>query len=85
MDYIAYLHKDSDSHFSVSFPDFPGCVTTGRTFAEAYRLAIETLNLHIAGLLENGVTLPQPSPLGALSEDPARKAAFPVLVPVERE
>jgi predicted RNase H-like HicB family nuclease len=31
MDYIAYLHKDRDSDFGVSFPDFPGCITAGKT------------------------------------------------------
>lgn len=31
MDYIAYLHKDGSSDFGVSFPDFPGCVTAGKT------------------------------------------------------
>jgi predicted RNase H-like HicB family nuclease len=39
MDYIAYLHKDRDSDFGVSFPDFPGCVTAGKTLDEARRLA----------------------------------------------
>ena len=67
MQYIAYLHKDSDSHYGVSFPDFPGCVTQGKTFAAAYRFATEALALHIAGLLGDGVT--EPSTLAALSED----------------
>src|SRR2546429_6091608 len=31
MDYIAYLHKDRKSDFGVSFPDFPGCISAGRT------------------------------------------------------
>jgi Uncharacterised protein family (UPF0150). len=31
MDYIAYLHEDRKSDFGVSFPDFPGCITAGRT------------------------------------------------------
>ena len=35
MEYVAYLHKDRDSDFGVSFPDFPGCVTAGRTLEEA--------------------------------------------------
>ena len=39
MDYIAYLHKDRISDFGVSFPDFPGCVTAGKTLEEARRLA----------------------------------------------
>jgi hypothetical protein len=27
--YIALVHKDKDSDFGVSFPDFPGVVTAG--------------------------------------------------------
>ena len=26
MEYIAYLHKDRDSDYGVSSPDFPGCI-----------------------------------------------------------
>jgi len=27
MDYVAIIHKDPDSDFGVSFPDFLGCIT----------------------------------------------------------
>ena len=54
MEYIAYLHKDGKSDFGVSFLDFPGCVTAGRTLGEARRLAGEALALHIAGMAEDG-------------------------------
>jgi predicted RNase H-like HicB family nuclease len=47
MEYIAYLHKDRDSDFRVSFSDFPGCVTAGKTLEEARRMAAEALALHI--------------------------------------
>jgi predicted RNase H-like HicB family nuclease len=61
MEYIAYLHKDRDSDFGVSFPDFPGCVTAGRTLEEARRMAAEALALHIAGMIEDGEMVPDPS------------------------
>lgn len=54
MDHIAYLHKDRKSDFGVSFPDFPGCITAGRTFEEARRRAAEALSFHIAGMIEDG-------------------------------
>jgi hypothetical protein len=28
---IAIIHKDADSDFGASFPDFPGCITAGRS------------------------------------------------------
>ena len=83
MEYIAYLHKDRDSDFGVSFPDFPGCVTAGRTLEEARRMAAEALALHIAGMIEDGEMVPDPSTLDALSNDPNMRGAVAVLVSVE--
>ena len=85
MDYIAYLHKDKGSDFGVSFPDFPGCITAGKTLEEAHRMAAEALGLHIAGMVEDGEEIPAPSTLDALAEDPARKDAVAFLVHVEPE
>jgi predicted RNase H-like HicB family nuclease len=83
MDYIAYLHKDRGSDFGVSFPDFPGCVTAGRTLEEARHMAVEALGLHIEGMLEDGEAVPDPSSLDALAKDPNMKGAVAVLVSVE--
>ncbi len=83
MEYIAYLHKDRDSDFGVSFPDFPGCVTAGKTLEEAHRMAAEALALQIAGIVEDGEVVPEPSTLDALADDPARQDAVAVLVSVE--
>jgi predicted RNase H-like HicB family nuclease len=83
MDYIAYLHKDRNSDFGVSFPDFPGCITAGKTLDEAHRMAAEALALHIAGMVEDGDTIPAPSALDALANDPTRKDAVAFLVHVD--
>ena len=83
MDYIAYLHKDADSDFGVSFPDFPGCITAGKTLEEARRLAPEALTLHIEGMLQDGDKIPEPSTLDKLASDPNRKKAVAFLVSVE--
>lgn len=83
MDYIAYLHKDRDSDFGVSFPDFPGCITAGKTLDEARRMAPEALALHIAGMVEDGDAIPEPSTLDSLAKDPAIKDAVAFLVHIE--
>lgn len=83
MEYIAYLHKDKGSDFGVSFPDFPGCVTAGRTLEEARELAVEALTLHMAGMIEDGEALPEPSTLDQLARDPAMKGAVAFLVSAE--
>jgi len=80
MDYIAYLHKDSKSDFGVSFPDFPGCVTAGKSLEEARRRAAEALAFHIAGMIEDGEKIPKPSKLDDLAGDPDRKNAVAFLV-----
>jgi predicted RNase H-like HicB family nuclease len=85
MDYIAYLHKDDRSDFGVSFPDFPGCVTAGRTLEEARRKAVEALSLHIAGMVADGEKIPNPSTIDDVAGDPAIKGAVAFLVPAHSE
>jgi predicted RNase H-like HicB family nuclease len=80
MEYIAYLHKDPKSDYGVSFPDFPGCITAGSTLEEARRNAVEALSLHIAGMREDHETIPEPSTLDDLRNDPAMKGAVAFLV-----
>ena len=83
MEYIAYLHKNRKSDFGVSFPDFPGCVTAGKTLEEARRMAVEALSLHIEGMMEDEEAIPEPSTLDALAGDPAMKGAVAFLVNVD--
>ena len=49
--YIAIVHKEAESDFGVSFPDFPGCITAGANIDEAKDMAQEALTLHIHGML----------------------------------
>jgi len=85
MEYIAYLHKDRESDFGVSFPDFPGCVTAGKTLEEARRMAEEALALHIEGMAEDGEPIPEPSTIDDVAEDPAMDNAVAFLVRVDLE
>ena len=85
MEYIAYLHKEAKSDYGVSFPDFPGCISAGSTLEEARRMAAEALSLHIAGLREDGVQLPEPSTLDDLRNDPVMKGAVAFLVEVAEQ
>jgi predicted RNase H-like HicB family nuclease len=80
MDYVAYLHKEGKSDFGVSFPDFPGCVTAGKSLDEASRRAPEALAFHIGGMMEDGEKIPKPSKIDDLVEDPDRQNAVAFLV-----
>jgi predicted RNase H-like HicB family nuclease len=83
MEYIAYLHKNRDSDYGVSFPDFPGCITAGKTLDEASRLAPEALALHIAGMIEDGDAVPEPSKLDDVAADAAKHGAVAFMVSVD--
>jgi predicted RNase H-like HicB family nuclease len=43
--YIALIHKDPDSCFGVTFPDWPGVTTAGDTVEEALQNASEVLEV----------------------------------------
>jgi predicted RNase H-like HicB family nuclease len=82
VEYIAYLHKDKKSDYGVSFPDFPGCITAGSTLEEARARSAEALAFHVAGMREDGETIPKPSTLDDLRNDPAMKGAVAFLTEV---
>ena len=71
--YIALIHKDPDSDYGVSFPDFPGLATAGRTLDEARAMAEEALVFHIEGMIKDGEAVPEPSSLDALVDDPTAR------------
>ena len=79
-DYIALLRKEKGTRYGVDFPDFPGCITGGRTLEEARRNASEALRFHIEGMLEDGEPIPEPSPLDAVMADPFNRDAAVLIV-----
>ncbi len=81
--YVALIHKDADSDYGVSFPDFPGCITVGSTLDEARTMAAEALLFHMEGMREDGRTIPSPSRLTeVITGRPDRDAvAFLVAAP----
>jgi predicted RNase H-like HicB family nuclease len=82
MDYIAIIHKDPDSDFGVSFPDFPGCITAGRTLEEAKIMALEALTGHIGVMRDSGEFIPAPSTFNEVMNDPRFQDGIGFLVPI---
>lgn len=67
------IHKNEDSDYGVSFPDFPGVVTAGTDLDDARRMA------DVEGMIEDGEAIPEPSSRnGHAIED-----AVAVLVPLK--
>lgn len=83
--YIALIRKDADSDFGVDFPDFPGCVTAGKTLDEAREMAEEALCFHVKGMQEDGEPLPRPTSLETVMADPDAQEAVAFLVSLPQE
>ncbi|NTF08726.1 type II toxin-antitoxin system HicB family antitoxin [Agrobacterium rubi] len=83
--YIGLIHKDADSDFGVSFPDFAGVVTAGSDLDDARQMAEEALTLHVEGMVEDGEAIPEPSSLDAIMADPDNRDAVAILVSLKIE
>ncbi|CVI14873.1 conserved hypothetical protein [Agrobacterium fabacearum CFBP 5771] len=83
--YIGLIHKDADSDYGVSFPDFPGVVTAGTDLDDARRMAEEALAFHVEGMIEDGDAIPEPSSLDAIMADPENKDGVAILVTLKAE
>jgi predicted RNase H-like HicB family nuclease len=49
------------NNLSAYVPDLPGCVTTGKTVEEIERNIRESVSLHLEGMREDGVPMPEPA------------------------
>jgi len=56
--YAVIFDPTKEGGFNVSFPDFPGCVTFGRTFEEARAKAREVLELWLEEMNEYRQSIP---------------------------
>ncbi len=83
--YIGLIHKEADSDFGVSFPDFPGLITAGTTLDDARAMAEEALAFHIDGMIEDGDAIPEPSRLEDVMSDPENRDGVAILVTVKTE
>jgi predicted RNase H-like HicB family nuclease len=78
--YIGLTHEDADSHFGVSFPDFPGVITAGTDLDDARRMAEETLAFHVEGMFDDREGIPEPSSLEKITADPENRDGVAMLV-----
>ncbi|MGH7031421.1 MAG: type II toxin-antitoxin system HicB family antitoxin [Stellaceae bacterium] len=57
----AIVVEKAGNNYSAYVPDLPGCIATGGTVAQTEQLIREAVELHLAGLREDGLPIPQPS------------------------
>ena len=80
--YIGLIRKEKKSDYGVDFPDFPGCITAGKTLEEARKMAPDALAGHIKVGVEYGDPIPEPSSLDKIMNDPENQDAVAFLVQV---
>lgn len=61
--YPAVLTYEEGYEIAVTFPDLPGCATSGETEADALAMGKEALGLHLWGMETDGDEIPVPSKL----------------------
>ena len=55
------IHKDAVSDYGVTVPDLPGCFSAGETLDETQAMAKEAIELHLEGLIAEGLPVPSPT------------------------
>jgi len=78
--YPVYVHKDPDSAYGVTFPDFPGCFSAADDLEAVSRLAHEAVEVHFEG---EGVEIPTPTPIEKLTADPNYENGFWILLDID--
>jgi predicted RNase H-like HicB family nuclease len=67
MRYAIVIEKANDN-YSAYVPDLPGCVATGDTIEDVEVDIGEAIRLHIEGLREDGLPIPQPTAIAEYVE-----------------
>lgn len=73
MRFIAFVHKEPNSCYGVSFPDVPGCTSAGDTLDEALSNAVDALSGHIRLMETDMDVIPTPRTLEEICDDPEIK------------
>jgi predicted RNase H-like HicB family nuclease len=89
MRYVAFVHKDPDSIYGVSFPDFPGCIAAEASLDAAMDSATDALSLHVRAMEADGEPIPAPTPSEVIARNPEwaeeREGCMLVLIPLVRD
>jgi predicted RNase H-like HicB family nuclease len=67
----AIVIEKAPANYSGYVPDLPGCVATGATVEETESLLREAIDLHLEGMREDGLLIPEPVSVVEYVEVPA--------------
>ncbi len=57
MNFKVVLEEGSDGWITVTVPSLPGCISQGRSEAEALKNVREAIELHVESLAEDGIPI----------------------------
>jgi predicted RNase H-like HicB family nuclease len=57
----AIVVEQAESNYAAYVPDLPGCIATGATVEETEARLSEAIELHLEGMREDGLPIPEPS------------------------
>ncbi|NUM37458.1 MAG: type II toxin-antitoxin system HicB family antitoxin [Candidatus Brocadiae bacterium] len=60
MKYAVVIEK-AGQNYSAYIPDLPGCIATGKTIAETENRIKIAIEMHIDGMMEDGIAVPVPA------------------------
>ena len=59
----AMIIETGERNYSAYLPDLPGCIATGNTLEEVRKRMREAIELHLAGMREDGLPIPETTTL----------------------
>lgn len=59
----AILIEKGERNYSADVPDLPGCIATGKTLEEVKQRMSEAVEMHLRGMREDGLPVPEPTSL----------------------
>lgn len=65
------VYEKAKGGYSAYAPDLPGCVAAGKSRIECERLMAEAIDMHLAGMAEDGIRPPPPSSFAEVMVVPA--------------
>ena len=57
----AIVVENAGANFAAYVPDLAGCIATGATVDETEHLLREAIELHLEGMRDDGLVIPEPS------------------------
>jgi predicted RNase H-like HicB family nuclease len=66
----AVVVEKGPNNYSAYVPDLPGCISTGKTLEEIKANIREAVELHLEGIIEDGLPIPEPTSVAIEIEMP---------------